>query len=106
MIQYSKVGNLFTLDEDYVEDGIYIPKCFTWNGASIPVWLHWLIKPTEKTKEASLVHDMFYGAGNGVARKLADDIFRVKLLEDNVKPMKAWVMWVAVRLFGWLYFKY
>ena len=95
----------FELLEDYLEDGIEIAKGFVWNGASVPWWLRWLIRPTDKTKEASMVHDLLYASGNGVLRKEADGIFKTKLLEDSVRPIKAFSMWAAVRGFGWLFFK-
>ena len=106
MVNYRKIGpNLFELTQDYNEGGIRIPEGFKWNGASIPWFLRWLVKPTELTKEGSLVHDMLYSGNNGVTRALADKIFKNKLLEDGVKPLKAWAMWLGVRLGGWLYFK-
>ena len=106
MIDYKTIGeNLFQLSKDYSEDGIEIAKGFIWNGISVPWWLRWLIRSTDKTKEAGMVHDMAYGAGNGVARKVADKIFLRKLLEDGVSSVKAKAMYYGVRVFGFLYFK-
>jgi len=106
MIEYKVIGhNLFELLEDYSEGGIEIAKGFTWNGASIPWYLRWLISPTDKTKEASMVHDLLYAGGNGVTRKVADIMFHQKLIEDGVSTVKAWVMKAGVRLAGWMFFK-
>ena len=106
MIDYKELPNgFFELLEDYHEDGIEIAKGFVWDGASVPWWLRWLIRPTDKTKEASMVHDLLYAEGNGVLRKEADGVFKIKLLEDSVKPVKAWAMWIGVRAFGWMFFQ-
>lgn len=106
MVNYKRLPDgYFELLEDYSEDGVEIAKGFVWDGASIPRWLRWLVRQTDRTKEASMVHDIMYAGGSGVTRKEADDIFLVKLLEDDVKPMKAKAMWMAVRSFGWLFFE-
>jgi len=106
MIKYKELSNgLFELLEDYTEDGISIAKGFQWDGASVPWWLSWLVRPTKKTKEASMVHDLLYAGMNGVTRKVADLTFHKKLLEDDVHPVKAWTMTTGVQLFGWLFFK-
>lgn len=106
MISYKELPDgLFELLEDYSEDGIKIARGFVWDGASVPWFLRWLLARTDKTKEASMVHDLLYAAGNGVARKEADGIFYEKLLEDNVVPWKAQLMRMGIRLFGWLFFR-
>ena len=106
MINYiTRPDGLFELIEDYAEEGISIAKGFTWNGASVPWFLRWLVRPTNKTKEASMVHDLLYAGMNGVTRKVADLTFHKKLLEDKVHPFKAWAMKTGVRLFGWLFYK-
>lgn len=106
MISYNRIGkDLFQLSKDYSEDGIEIAKGFKWNGVSVPWWLRWLIRPTDKTAEAGMVHDMLYGAGNGAARKAADKVFLRELLEDGVGKVKAYCMYIGVRLFGWLFYK-
>jgi len=106
VIHYNKIGrDLFQLSKDYSEDGIEIAKGFIWNGVSVPWWLRWLIRPTDKTAEAGMVHDMLYGSGNGVARKVADRVFLRELLEDGVNKVKAIAMYLGVRLVGWRFFK-
>lgn len=106
MIDYKELPNgFFELLEDYHEDGIEIAKGFVWDGPSIPKYLRWLVRPTKLQSEASLVHDFLYASGNGVKRVVADKIFRYKLLEDSVKPVKAWAMWIGVRAFGWMFFQ-
>ena len=106
MIKYKELDDgYFELLEDYSEGGIDIAKGFTWDGASVPVWLRWLVRPTNRTKEASMVHDLLYASGNEVTREAADCVLLIKLLEDNVKPIKAISMWLGVRLFGWMFFQ-
>jgi hypothetical protein len=106
MIKYKELSNgMFELLEDYSEDTIAIAKGFTWDGASIPWWLRWLIEPTRRTKEGSMVHDLLYASGNGVSRKAADYKLFKELVEDDVQPIKAFSMWLGVRLFGWIFFQ-
>lgn len=90
---------------------MYMYKGFAWNGASIPRFLWSTFYPPfhSKVEEASLIHDALYGTNQLVTLKLsrrdADYIFWQKLLDHDVPKFKAWLMWAAVRLFGWFHYK-
>lgn len=84
------------------------PKCRVWraakgshtNGLSSPWWLWWIVPPfsgrgiraavlhdvacQQKRQPSPLVHAMFYHAARA----------------DGAHPIRAWVGWVFIRLFG------
>ena len=83
--------------------GYQIPKGFRWDGASIPVIFIsiLMLKPFDpRIREASLLHDYMYVYGLG--RGLADKYFRQLTQENGLDPVRAWVMWAALRIGGWL----
>lgn len=96
---------------EYVE----VSKGFTTDFASVPS-LFWAIIPRwGKYGTAAVVHDYLYKhhtivlrengiqwGGRGVTRKESDDIFHTLMLRYGTKPWKAFVMYWAVRLFGWM----
>ena len=49
--------------------------------------------------DAAVVHDRLYQIG-AVPREQADRAFRQLLRRGGVGPIRAWLMWVAVRWFG------
>lgn len=81
-----------------------VPAGYESDGASIPWWLWWLIGHplTPPFWGAALVHDFRYGH-HTVSRKQADDDFREHLRIDGAGRVRAWVMWAAVRAFGWMH---
>lgn len=48
---------------------------------------------------AATVHDFLYATG-GVTRAEADGVLREAAISSGVPFWKAWMMWIAVRLFG------
>lgn len=81
----------------YIQDGIVIHRdyCFLLNGQKY------------NRNIACKYHDNAYGikgGGNGKDRKKADRIF-LKALLKNKDPM-AYIIYVAVRIFGWFFFNY
>lgn len=55
---------------------------------------------------AAVVHDYLYSTpGVAVTRRIADAVFREAMMSSGVPRWRAWIMWIAVRLFGWLAFK-
>jgi hypothetical protein len=92
-----------------------VPAGFDTDLASIPRALWWLISPGGRHGKAAVLHDYLYRVrprvsytGEGfeavmdLARGQADRVFREAMREDGVGLLRAWVMWAAVRLFGWL----
>lgn len=91
-----------------------VPAGFVTDFASVPRILWSVIAPTGAHSRAAVIHDFLYAAKppvsynkDGVtvrmplARSQADTAFYEAMLADGVPPSRAWVMWAAVRLFGW-----
>ncbi len=83
---------------------INIQSGFTWNGASIPR-LFWglFYSPNHwKLEVPALIHDYLYSkfSINKINRKESDEIFYQLLIEYNVPKIKAFIMYMAVRIFG------
>lgn len=68
--------------------------------ASIPRGLRWLVKDDREAAFAAVFHDQHYRTSS-VPRRWADDMFFHRLVDSGVTRRKAWLMWLAVRLFGW-----
>lgn len=50
-------------------------------------------------------HDLAYAEGGGRNdRAIADTRFRDCIAESG-RPVRAWLFWLAVRLFGWLHWR-
>jgi len=97
----------YQLDHDYrATAGGYwflIRKGFVTDGASIPRML-WRIVGHPfmgKVLPAALVHDGLYQT-EALPRAECDAIFRELLLANGVNKVKAWSMWVGVRIGGGL----
>lgn len=80
-----------------------VPKGFIFDGASIPRGLRWLIPKNGVKLYGACLHDYFYRY-NVVSRKSADTAFLKILLEMGEPAWSAYVMYYAVRTFG--YFSY
>lgn len=81
-----------------------IPSGFTTDGASIPR-LFWRVIDTPFSPDiiaAAIIHDSLYSTGC-VSRKVADEEFSRRLKEKNGR-IKSFLMWIGVRLGGWLCF--
>ena len=84
-------GNSYTVPAGFITDGASIPKIlFFWS------WGKWDI--------AAIVHDYCYTFGQinnqKVDKKFADTLFYKMLLELEVNKVSAFLMYLAVRLFG------
>ena len=78
---------------------VKIPANFRTDLASVPVWLLWFAGPNDNHQRAALFHDACYKY-KPCRRSTADEVFRVIMLTDGVHPLRAWLLWAAVRLFG------
>jgi len=85
-----------------IDDFIMIvPADFDTDLASIPRWLWSIIAPSRSDFiPASILHDYLYTCHNGYGRKEIDTIFYTALRENGVSTMRAYQMYLAVRLFG------
>ena len=90
---------------------ITVPVGFVTDFASIP-WLFWQFLPAwGRYGKAAVVHDYLYqhhmiqvseNLYFTFSRDQADDIFHEAMLVENTRHWKAKLMWLAVRLCGWL----
>lgn len=94
---------------------IKIPKGFITDGASVPR-IFWIYLPRfGKYTKAAIVHDYLYkGCGSAyeqfgisgyfsinITRKESDLIFKKIMKVSGVNKVKCWLMYNAVRIFGW-----
>ena len=78
---------------------IGVPTGFETDFASVPraPLVYSLLGDTAHA--AATIHDFLYATG-GVTRAEADYVLREAALASGVSLLRAWTMWVAVRLFG------
>lgn len=79
-----------------------VPKGFRSDFASIPRFLWPIIPPHGRVKKAAVLHDWLYTQPQ-IPRSLADRIFLEAMAADNVPTPQRWIMYEAVRLFGWIH---
>jgi hypothetical protein len=100
------------LSDDYI---LKIPEGTIWDGASIPKWLWWLLKPIDEGAIGDLIHDelwkdkkaqlAYFGYNIYLARKFADDErkkWRKALAPD--KKIKNWITHRVIRLIGGFFY--
>lgn len=109
-VQWIKARNICRLCESVnirIGGFLYtIPRGFEWNGASIPAifWSILRVTPFHHTvRRASLLHDFLYT--RTIDRRLADTLFLILMREDGANIFQRAAMFMAVRLFGWLFYK-
>ena len=113
-------GELYLVAEDYevyvecknYKGNIIVPAGFRTDLASVPKALWILIPNSGKHTFAAVVHDYLYVNNkksiNGIfdfSRSDCDEIFYNKMRYYQVEKMKAKTMWLAVRAFGWKFYK-
>lgn len=95
-----KLEHDFTVHIDHVP--LTVPAGFEYDHASIPRGLWNLYPPYDpKYAAAACVHDWLYAA-RVFPRAYCDAVFRAIMAYRRVRFTQRWVMWAAVRLFGWL----
>lgn len=92
-------------DESGASIKITIPKGFETDLASVVRWLWFKFPPNGPWTRAALVHDYFYRNKTPFSRFFADSVFREIMRIDGVPLWQRVVMYYAVRIFGWQYFK-
>jgi hypothetical protein len=92
-LRYKGNKDEFCVDAQFTTDFASVPRIF-WN----------LIPPVGKYSKAAVIHDWLY-VNKTVSRKDADGIFRRIMRENGVPKWKRYVMWAAVRAFGWIVWK-
>lgn len=95
---------VLTLREHCYSNGVVrvcVPKGTRSDLASVPWYFHWLFCPLGRHVRAALFHDDLYGNPRmGLKRRVVDACFYQWLRHDRVGPVRAWLMFAAVRLFG------
>lgn len=75
-----------------------------WIGVLIVI-LGALVPKIGLQNKAAVIHDALYQGmvtGDTTSRKMADRIFREGMKDLGVAPWKYWLMWLAVRVGGWM----
>jgi hypothetical protein len=84
--------------------GYEIPEGFTTDLASIPPVVRIVTPPCGPWTRAAILHDyLYFNATIKLTRKDADDLFYQIMLEDEVAAWRRWAAYIAVRLFGFLF---
>lgn len=78
-----------------------VPVGFEFDGASVPPVFWPLVSHpmAPSSLRAACLHDFLYRT-QPVPRAMADAAFYAGLREDGCAWLRAWLMWVAVRVFG------
>ena len=92
----------------YVTNGgrnIIIPAGFSTDLASIPRCFRWVVPDDAEAGAAAVVHDYLYRTG-ACTRAEADAIFLEAMYLTGVPMVRRFVIWAAVRLFGWVGYRH
>ena len=91
-------------DLDFTLDGTHyvVPAGFRSDGMSVPRWLWSIVSPRLDfiTLVPSVIHDWLY-ATHIVARAVADGWYREALVRCGYGIVKAFVVWLAIKIFGY-----
>jgi hypothetical protein len=82
------------------QDTFVVPAGFRTDFASVPRVVVWLIPRFGRYTPAAVLHDWLVTTGldtGAVSSRDADGIFRRVLREQDVPPVRRWLMWCGVR---------
>jgi hypothetical protein len=82
-------------------NSIEVPIGFMTDFASVPRIFWFFLPPWGKYGNAAVIHDYCYWKQD-FSRKRSDDLFREAMLVLQVSKLKIFLMYTAVRLFGYL----
>ena len=100
----------FTVYSATLDAIITAPKGFTFDGESIPAWLHGLVPPFGQSKRGACIHDYLYanhgyrtfgGEFHAVTRAQADAVYKELVLSKGLPGWRANIRWGVLRLVGW-----
>jgi len=94
----------FEFYSNLIEDDVVVPVDFITDFASIPRLFWTFAPPMGGHAKAAVVHDFTY-LTQPCTRKVSDDMFYEGMRVLGVSKFKAFVIWGAVRLFGWKVWK-
>lgn len=84
---------------------VHVPRGFATDLASVPRLFWNLLAPTGLYARAAVIHDFLYrteGLHGEVSRAQSDRIFRLVMQLSGVPGLERWIIFSAVRLFGWI----
>jgi hypothetical protein len=84
-----------------IEYNIIIKKGFKTDLVSSPRIFWFIIPPHGLSVNAAIVHDFFW-RNRLLSRKNCDEIFFKLLKKTTLSSLQCWVMYLFVRVFGWL----
>jgi hypothetical protein len=85
---------------------VIVHRGFVTDGASIPRIFWNIMAPTGSYFSAAIIHDFLYsGFNEDVSRAKSDKIFREAMKSIGVPLVTREIIYRAVRLFGWMFFK-
>lgn len=95
-------GKYEVLENIEYYNGLVVPKSFITDLASIPRLFQGIVGVPEYYDEESILHDFLYSKYNnyGINRDTADKIFRQSLVLNEVNPIVANLMYIAVKIGG------
>ena len=91
-------GVRYRLKEDMLIHGVFVPKGFITDGASVPRFLWGLFPPVSDYFAAAILHD--YLLSLNTDWKEAEAAFKRALRDDRIGAVRSWLMLNAVRLNG------
>lgn len=103
----------YTLEHDFDVHEITVPAGMLTDLASVPVFARWFVGRVGRHLEAAIVHDYLYTAHKRETddarrrekRKFADQMMLVGMRDAGVDMFRAWVMFIVIRAFGWMFSK-
>lgn len=109
-VAINAAGTRFTLlrPHSFCEEAITIPAGYRCDFASVPKLLWFWLPPLGRYQRAALLHDWLYdqhrrdGLGS---RAKTDAVFLRQMKRDGVGWRTRWTMYLAVRAFGWRFWK-
>ena len=107
-----RIKKTFILKEDvwvFTDDrGLLIPKGYTFDGHSVPGFLHGVFDPGKKDVVAALVHDYLYESMKELpwSRQFADAAYKSLMNDERYKTnnVRATLFPAVVKIAGWLYY--
>lgn len=80
---------------------VVVPVGFSTDFASVPrIPLAYMLFG-DVVHEPAVIHDYLY-ATHKVSRSIADRVMVEAMTASNINVCRRWLMWVGVRLFGWV----
>lgn len=103
--------------EIQLSDGywLFIPIGTVWDGASIPKWLWWLMKPIDEGAIGDLIHDRLWVDKQGQFEHFNFNIYQARKFADNErlkwrrchapkKWLKNWITHMVIRAIGGFFY--